>query len=601
MRPQLPRTGYVVLFACALVSAIAWLLSGLLPALATAFEPFHDWLHERGGSGVVGEIAANAAQTSHNVTSGGQVILDYAFSTFNLGLSLVLFILRPRDRTANLLALGMVGSAIAFNLQGHDALQVLPVSWLTVVGGWHEVVHVASGLSYMFALLMFPDGMLMRTTSPMAPLTAAALTFGALFFAMLSVITVSDHTVGLVILFGVFIPLMGFVAQIRRYRRAHNEEERQRSRVLLWALGTATLIAVPLMFLTGSTSKDPGAETLEYEVTIARPGTYFFRCDPHPDDMVGVMEVAPEGPKTATISAEDSRFDVERLSLGAGGTTTIHFTNYDTDLHNVAVYRDELMNRPLFIGKEFSGAPSGVVAFRVFRMVFALIPIALIVGLVRFRLWDINRVVNRAFAYGLLAAFVTLAYLTLVGVFGAVIGSTGRLGMTLSIALTVVVAALFQPLRDRARRLADRLVYGKRATPYEMLSEFSNRVGGAPDLGTVIPQLARMIAEATGAASAEVWLRSDARLARAAVWPEDDGPGSLSVAVSDLEEPAIPGRDRVVSVRHLDELLGALAVTKPPGEVFNPVEERLLADAAAQVGLALKNVQLTAELQQRLE
>lgn len=599
-RPR-PHAGYVVLYATALASAIAWLLLGLLPALGGVLEPFHDWLHEHGGPGITGEIAANAAQASHNVTSGGQIVLDYVFSVFNLGLSVVLIRLRPRDRTANLLALGMVGSAVAFNLQGHDALQVIPVSWLGVVTGWHELVHVASGLAYMSALLMFPDGVLMRMSGRFAPLRAVLVVFGALFFTSLSLITVSDHTVGLVILFGLFIPTMGFGAQVRRFRRARNEEERQRSRVLLWALATATLVAVPLMFLTGATDQRSGAETLEYEVAISQPGTYYFRCDPHPEDMVGVVRVRSGGPRSAVLSAEESEFDVDELALAAGRTTTIRFTNHDTDLHNVAIYHDELMNRPLFVGKEFSGAPSGVVAFRVFRMVFALIPIALIVGLVRFRLWDVNRVVNRTVAYGLLAGFVTLAYLALVGGIGAVVGSTGRLSLLFSIALTVVVAALFQPLRDRARHLASRIVYGKRATPYELLSEFSSRVGAAPDLETVIPQLARMVAEATGAASAEVWLRSDGRLARAAVWPESEMSDPSHIAVGDGDVPEIPGRDRVVAVRHLDELLGALAVTKPAGETLNPVEERLLTDAAAQAGLALKNVQLTAELQGRLD
>lgn len=591
--------GYLALYLFAFVSAAVWLLLGLLPIIASASPTFHDWLHvigQRGGIG--GQIAANAAQASHNATSGGQVILDYIFSTFNLVLSAVLVRLRPRDRTAGLLALGMVGSAIAFNLQGHDALQVVPVGMLGVVTAWHELIHVLSGLAYTAALLTFPDGKLMRSASPLRAVLLGATVF---FFAILSLFTVDDHTVGLVIVFGIFIPAAGLIAQALRYRRAHNEEERQRSRLLLSALAAATLIAVPLMFLTGAIETKPEGTTVEYEVSLADPGVYFFRCDPHPVEMVGQIQVTDSGPRFVEIQAEENKFNTKNFDLAVGGNDTLRFTNNDVDLHNVAIYVDRDMTQPLFIGKEFSGQPSGIVAFRVFRVIFALIPIALIIGLVRFRLWDVNRVVNRTLAYGLIAGLVTLTYLGMVLLVGAVIGTGGEVSLGVSIAVSVIVAALFQPLRDRARRFANRLVYGKRATPYEVLSEFSSRVGAAPDLTTVIPQLARIVAEGTGAESSQVWLRRGSRLILTATWPEDKEPSSRSLALSIDTVPEIDGCDRVIEVRHHDELLGALGVTKPPGETLTPVEHRLLDDAAAQVGLALKNVQLTAELQHRLE
>jgi signal transduction histidine kinase/plastocyanin len=594
--------GYLALYLFALFTAVVWLLLGLLPILGAVSPSFHDWMHEIGRrGGIGGQFAANAAQASHNATAGGQVVLDYIFSIFNLALSAVLMRLRPKDRTASLLALGMVGSAVAFNLQGHDALQVVPVGTLGVVTAWHEMVHVLSGVAYTFALLTFPDGELLRSTGPMRRVRAVLLGIAAFFFTILSLFTVEDHTVGLVIVFGVFIPVAGLIAQALRYRRAHNEEERQRSRLLLWALGAATFIAIPLMFITGAIETKPEGTTVEYEVALAEPGVYFYRCDPHPVDMVGVVTVAADGPRFVEIQAIDDEFNMDNFELAAARNNTIRFTNNDADLHNVAIYRNEDMTDPVFVGKEFSGQPGGIVAFRIFRVVFALIPIALIVGLVRFRMWDVNRVVNRTLAYGLIVGFVSLAYLALVLIVGALVGRGGRLGLVLSIAVTVVVAAVFQPVRDRARRLANKIVYGKRATPYEVLSEFSNRVGAAPDLETVIPQLARIVAEGTGAAYSEVWLRRGSRLVRTAAWPEDEVSVVQSVPLPDGTGTLIEGRDRVVEVRHHDELLGLLAVAKPLGETLTPVEERLLDDAAAQVGLALKNVQLTTELQHRLD
>lgn len=585
-------------FVLAFLSALAWLLLGLLPALAAGSDAFHDWMHRQGDTS---EIALNAAQASHTISSGAQVFLDYLFSAFNLAFAIVLMRLRPRDQTARLLAIGVIGSAVAFNLQGHDAFQVVPVGSLSFVDTWHVTVHLASGLCYALALITFPDGSVLRGSGFQRLFKIPAFFVVGIVLVLLSVISVDDHTVGLVVAFGLFIPVVGITSQVGRLRAADDEEERQRSRVLLWALATALVVAVPLMVATGVGSSSPPRETVEYEVKIAEPGTYYFRCDPHPDEMTGIVRVASGGSAPlVAISATESRFDRHSLQLPAGRKATIRFTNFDTDLHNVAIYRDPQMNQPLFVGREFSGKTLGVLAFRIFRIVLLVIPVALLIGLVRFRLWDVNRVVNRALVYGLIAGFISLAYLTVVIGLGAAFGLGTRPNIPLSLTVTVLVAATFQPIRDRARYLANRIVYGRRATPYELLSEFSDRVGTTPDLERVLPDLARLVAKGTGAASAEVWLRLGQHLVRAAAWPDDPTKDARAISLADGSAAEILGRDKVVEVRRGDELLGALTITKPPGDKILPVEERLLMDAAAQAGLALKNVQLTAELQARL-
>ncbi|MFN2389941.1 MAG: histidine kinase [Actinomycetota bacterium] len=591
---------YLAVYVAALATATIWLLLGLLPALGAGSDAFHDWMHRVGRGETPGaEMAVNAAQASHAVVQGGQVVLDYGFSLFNLVVSAVLMRVRPGDRTASLLAVGMVGSAIAFNLQGHDALQVVPVAWGSLVEAWHVSVHVGSGFAYVFALRSFPDGALTPVSTSLLPLRLALGALGAVFLTGLLALTADDHASGLVVVFGIFIPLAGLAAQLGRYRRARSPDERQRSRVLSGALGLAVLVAIPLMLVTGSTAGGVTAETVEYEVQVPAAGVYFFRCDPHPEEMRGSVTVGDEGPAVVTLSAEDNRFDRTRFAMAADEPVEIRLTNHDADVHNVAIYRDPGMSDPLFVGKEFSGVRGAIAAFRIFRIVFALIPIALIAGLVRFRLWNIDRVINRALAFGVLAGLVSLAYLALVVGVGSLFGAAGRSNLVLSIAVTVVVAAAFQPLRDRARRVANRLVYGKRATPYELLSALAERVGRAGDLDQALPQLVRLIAEGTGAARAEVWVRFEGELIRSATWPEA-GPEEERVALEGRRAPEIAGRDRVVPVSHRDEILGALAITKPAGDEVTPVEDRLLGDAAAQAGLLLKNVQLTAELQRRL-
>jgi signal transduction histidine kinase len=228
------------------------------------------------------------------------------------------------------------------------------------------------------------------------------------------------------------------------------------------------------------------------------------------------------------------------------------------------------------------------------------VPVAAGIAIFKHRLYDIDIVISRTLVYGALAAFITIVYVGIVVGIGSLIGSGGKPNLVLSIFATAVVAVGFQPVRDRVQKLANRLVYGKRATPYEVLSEFSERVAETYAGEEVLPRMARVLADGTGAERAAVWLRAGDRLHAAAIWPATaDKAASLAVLGQIL--PAIPDADRAVAVRHQGELLGALSVSKREGESLTPIEEKLLEDLAHQAGLVLKNVGLTADLQRRLE
>jgi len=155
-------------------------------------------------------------------------------------------------------------------------------------------------------------------------------------------------------------------------------------------------------------------------------------------------------------------------------------------------------------------------------------------------------------------------------------------------------------VRERVQKVANRLVYGKRATPYEVLSEFSERVAESYASDDVLPRMARVLQEGTGAESATVWLRGGDELRAAATFPEAAN-GLAVVPMRDGTLPALPGATRSVEVRHQSELLGALSVNKRRGEALTPIEQKLVDDLAHQAGLVLKNVGLTADLQARLE
>jgi signal transduction histidine kinase len=225
-------------------------------------------------------------------------------------------------------------------------------------------------------------------------------------------------------------------------------------------------------------------------------------------------------------------------------------------------------------------------------LVVAALPVAAGIAVLRYRLYDIDVVIRKTVVVGLMAAFISAVYAGLVIGVGALVGSGGN--AVLSAAAAAVVALAFQPVRLRARRLADRLVYGRRATPYEVLSEFSERMGETYASEDVLPRMARMLAEGTGASRAEVWLRSGPELRRASSFPGDGSSTTVRLPAGEL--PPFDDASLAVAVRHQGELLGALVVAKPLSDPITPAEEALVADLAAQAGLVLRNAGLIEDL-----
>ena len=223
---------------------------------------------------------------------------------------------------------------------------------------------------------------------------------------------------------------------------------------------------------------------------------------------------------------------------------------------------------------------------------FIAIPVATGVAVLKYRLYDIDIVINRAVVVAVLGAFITAVYVGIVVGVGTLLGRAG--GIVLPGVAAAAVALAFQPARRWAQHVANRLVYGERATPFEVLTAFSERVAGAYGAEDVLPRMARILGEGTGAARAEVWLRAGDTLRRTASWP--DGTSATTVPLRDGELPELPEVERAVPVRDRGKLLGALTLTKGRGESVTPAEDRLLANLASQVGLVLRNVQLVEDL-----
>jgi signal transduction histidine kinase len=230
-------------------------------------------------------------------------------------------------------------------------------------------------------------------------------------------------------------------------------------------------------------------------------------------------------------------------------------------------------------------------------LTFLMFPLTVGIAVLRFHLYDLDVVVRKTLIYGAFALFATLIYLAVVVGVGVWLG---RDNSFLTMVAAVVVALTFQPARARLTRFANRLVYGERATPYEVLSEFSERVGGAYADEDVLPRMARILGEGIGAERADVWLAVDGELRDVAAWPTDVT-GRLPIPLPNGSVPQIEGMDRVYPVEQAGQLLGALAVRKPSSDPVSPSDEKLIADLASQAGLVLSNVRLTEALKARLD
>ena len=176
---------------------------------------------------------------------------------------------------------------------------------------------------------------------------------------------------------------------------------------------------------------------------------------------------------------------------------------------------------------------------------FITLPVAVAVAVLQYHLYDLDVVVKKALVAGALVLLVIAAYAAVVGLLGVITSGNESSGSVFIVALLLGLA--FRPVTRLARRIADRVVYGRRATPYEVLTEFSERVGESYATEDVLGRMAQILGQATGAGSARVWLRLGAELQPAASWPTDAEPVAVAVVANEAL-PTIEG-ETVVEVR----------------------------------------------------
>ena len=174
-----------------------------------------------------------------------------------------------------------------------------------------------------------------------------------------------------------------------------------------------------------------------------------------------------------------------------------------------------------------TGGPAGGPLVTASDTVSAAVPLAVVpavvtLAILKYRLYQIDVIINRTVKYGLLSVALIAVYAAIVVGIGTLAGYVG--GPVLTVAAAVVIAVLFQPARDRAQRLANRLVYGRRATPYQVLADFAQDMAGQPDAAATLDRMTALLAAATGATRLDVWIRVGDQLRPQVTWPAGGPP-----------------------------------------------------------------------------
>jgi signal transduction histidine kinase len=218
--------------------------------------------------------------------------------------------------------------------------------------------------------------------------------------------------------------------------------------------------------------------------------------------------------------------------------------------------------------------------------VFALVLLSITVAIavLKYRLFDIDVVIRKTVIFAILAGLIVTLGIGALVIAGVAIGRPSN-DERLLIALGALLGIAIWPLRRVATVFADKIVFGGRRTPYEVLTEFSNRVGETYSSEDVLRRMAQVVGKALGARAAVIWLRVAETFQPAATWPADaETPGSVP--------------KEAVQVRHQGEVLGAIFVTMPANDPMSDAKRGLISDLARQAGPVLRNVRLVEELRE---
>ncbi len=269
---RIPTVAYWALFAACGVVAIGSLAVGGIVALAT---------YSSSVSSTLAAAAADGSGWARGILAAiprseplGQVLLDYAFSTLNLIVAVVLSSVGGQSWVTRLLALGLVGSAGAFNLQADTAELTVQTATGQSIAGLHDaLLHVVACGAYLLALLLFPAGRWEIGPSSVRRHHLVVITFGGIFGAIGLGTTLPPYAISSVLFFGLLVPVVGLLALPRRVRHGTTAEQRTQARLLFSVLAAAfcTFAVLCIVTLLLRHLNEPGLTVIDPTAELTRP------------------------------------------------------------------------------------------------------------------------------------------------------------------------------------------------------------------------------------------------------------------------------------------------------------------------------------------
>jgi signal transduction histidine kinase len=234
---------------------------------------------------------------------------------------------------------------------------------------------------------------------------------------------------------------------------------------------------------------------------------------------------------------------------------------------------------PLFVvGSFLWGVVPGAEVLPVLALL--AVPTGIAVAVLKYRLYEIDFVVNRALVYGVMTVGVVGSYVAVVGLVGATVSAGGDL--VVSLVVTAVVAVSFQPLRARVQRFVNRLMYGERVDPYSAIAGLGRTLASSLQLDAVLSNVVATVGQSLALQYVGLVLAGDDASSDGATGAEYGTPSTDLVAF-----PLV----------HQGIIVGELRLAARPGEHLRERDRRLIADLAPQVAAAVRAVGLSQELQ----
>ena len=275
--------------------------------------------------------------------------------------------------------------------------------------------------------------------------------------------------------------------------------------------------------------------------------------------------------------------------VGLVGTLVIQFA--------VLIPMNALLTSPAFSADPARALVLSAIPDTLWQVNNLFIAVCIVISVMRYRLWDIDILINRSLVYGALTGIILSAFVILVGLLSILFQSSGN--SIIAIIATGLVALLFNPLRQQLQRWVNRLMYGERDDPYAALSRLGRQLKSTLAPEALLPTVVTTVRDVLKLPYVAIYLQQDSHGYK--IVAESASP-FLRIEDGKIQVPGMNREGRCIPLIHQGETVGYIVLgPRSPNEAFSSTDQRLLDDLAPQVGVAVHAVRLTADLQRSRE